>query len=334
MNVMEKRISVEEATGMTSKSKQLPEDQGTDWAEVLLRRFKKADEVFQQARQFNRDHGISDEVSKQYINYSKPLPQREYERFLNQCTNEHTGAWNTMSYLKATNQVSRKIESEFDGVVYPKVEILKIIRIKTRTGDFIYRVLNLIGLGKSGKEINQFVDDIDLEKIPACEYVTLPAQTIPAEAEYEEEGYGRTIASVSNDNKMYTGIETAPTTYLQPIDEQVIREWLKDARGSITDPDGTSLVLKNENSKIRYGIKSLEQFLNPSVDSLWNQVNTPPKAWSDSDVEKFGKLFREDKTNADADNKKHKESHTNNGNINIRNSTSQDTPQKEQRWIQ
>jgi hypothetical protein len=300
MNVMEKRISVEEATEMTSKSKQLTEDQGIDWAEVLLRRFKKADEVFQQARQFNRDHGISDEVSKQYINYSKPLPQREYERFLNQVTNEDTGAWNTMSYLKATNQVSRKIESEFDGVVYPKVEILKIIRIKTRTGDFIYRVLNLIGLGKSGKEIVQFVDDIDIEKIPACEYVKLPTQTIPAGAEYEEEGYGKTVASVSNDNRMYTGIETAKTTYLVPFSEQTIREWLNDARGDITDPDGTLLVLKNEDAKTRYSIKILEQFLNPSVDQLWNQVSTPPKTVNEDDLRRLGKLFRgEDKTDND-----------------------------------
>jgi hypothetical protein len=208
MNVMEKRISVEEATEMTSKSKQLTEDQGIDWAEVLLRRFKKADEVFQQARQFNRDHGISDEVSKQYINYNKPLPQREYERFLNQCTNEDTGAWNTMSYLKATNQVSRKIESEFDGVIYPKVEILKIIRIKTRTGDFIYRVLNLIGLGKSGKEISQFVDDIDRERIPACEYVTLPAQSIPSGAEYEEEGF-REDATLSDSHKVPENLDNS-----------------------------------------------------------------------------------------------------------------------------
>jgi hypothetical protein len=68
------------------------------------------------------------------------------------------------------------------------VELLKIIRIKTKSGeDYIYRVLNLIGLGKSGKEIVQFVDDIDLLKIPTVEYIPLPVTTIQAGSEYEEE---------------------------------------------------------------------------------------------------------------------------------------------------
>jgi hypothetical protein len=180
------------------------------------------------------------------------------------------------------------------------VELLKIIRIKTKSGeDYIYRVLNLIGLGKSGKEIVQFVDDIDLLKIPTVEYIPLPVTTIQAGSEYEEEGYGRTMmAKVSNDNKMYTGIETAPTTYLVPFSEQTIREWLKDARGSITDPEGTSLTLKNENSKTRYSIKTLEQFLNPSIDQLWNQVSTPPKTMNEDDLRRLGKLFRGDDDNA------------------------------------
>jgi hypothetical protein len=91
--------------------------------------FQKAEEVFEKAREYNRSKGYVESLSKAYINYNEPLPQRKYERFLNQVTNPDTGAWNTMKYLKATNQVARGIESEFDDVSYPRIELYQLFII-------------------------------------------------------------------------------------------------------------------------------------------------------------------------------------------------------------
>jgi hypothetical protein len=313
---------VEEATKMTSKGKQ-PEDQEPeiDWAELLLRRFRKAEEVFEKAREYNRSHGFDERLSKAYTNYSKPLAQKSYERFLDSVTNVDTGEWNTIKYLRATKQISRVIESEFEDVSYPRVELLKIIRIKTQSGgDFIYRVLNLVGLGRTGKEITQFVDDIDLEKIPAVEYIPLPVETIQGSG-YEEEGYGRTmIASVSNDNKIYSGIETAKTTYLVPMSEQTIREWIKDVK-SFVGPNATALVLKDENASHRTSARSLEEFLMP-FDETFKRHMAPQTNINLKDL--VDQLKPKD---ANAEQQKLKSNlHTNrNVNINIWDSTPQDS---------
>jgi hypothetical protein len=285
-----------------SQSQQQDQRQEVEWAELLLRRFHKAAEVFEKAREYNRSHGIDENLSKRYINYSKPLEQRKIERFLNRVTNVDTNEWNTMTYLKATNQVARGIETEYDNVKYPRIELYQLYRIKTRSSnqEFLKRRIMIYGLGNNGKEIGISVD-LDFEQIPSIEYVPL-TETIQAGSEYEESGYGRrTIAKVSNDNGIYSGIETAKVTYVTPFSVETVQDFIKDARGGFTDPDGTSLVFKDENKSHRCSIKSLEQFCNPSFDQVMTEVSRKEPSIDVKDL--IRQLKTEDIIGKDADKK-------------------------------
>jgi hypothetical protein len=298
---------VEEATEMTT-SKKTPEDnqgnQEVDWSKLLLLRFKKADAELQKAHDYNQSKGISKELERQYISYIKPMQQKSYERFLHSVINDDTGEWYNIKYLRATKQISKSIESEFEDREYPRVELYRIIRVKTKTNeDCIYRILNLIGLNRKGVEIAEAVDDVDLERIPKIKYEPLPVQTIPSGAEYEEDGYGKTmVASLVNHELMYHGTEIAQPKYLVPFSEDTIRQWISEGQEHLhADPyNGINFAIKKEGELKSYSIKTLEQFLTPSFDQLYEQVSQPPKTINEEDLRRLGKIFKgEDNGNKD-----------------------------------
>jgi hypothetical protein len=293
---------------MTSKGKQPTEDQGTDWAELLLSRFKKVDAVFQKAYDDNRSKGISKELEKQYISYTKPMQQKSYERFLNRVINPDTGEWYNIKFLRASKQISKSIDSEFEGREYPRVELYNIIRIKTKANeDRIFRCFNLVALDIKGNETAQYVNDTELERIPKIKYEQLPVQTIQAGSDFEEDGYGRsTVATITNHERMFHGTEVAPPKYLVPFSEQTIREWLEEGKNRLYDNPyqgvgGVAFSVVDESNPNRsYSVKSLEDFLDPSIDSLYTRLSSPPKTINEEDLRRLGKIFKgDDKTDND-----------------------------------
>ena len=302
---------------MTSKKTPSEDNQKTDWAELILRRFKKAEAVFQQAYDYNRSNGISKDLEKQYVSYTKPMHQRKYERFLNQVINPDTGEWNTIKFLRASKQISRSISSEFEDREYPRVELYTITRVLTKAKeDRIYRYLYLIGLGISGKEVGQCVEDCDLERIPTLTYSTLPVPTIQAGSDFEQDGFGRTsVATIINHEPAFHGTETAPPKYLVPFSEQTIREWIEEGKEHLhQDPyNGIAFTVTDESQHYlhnSYRVPSLEEFLTPSVDELLMRLSTPPKTYTDKDLKEMGKYFRgegnEDKDNTGPDKQPYK----------------------------
>jgi hypothetical protein len=254
------------------------QDQEIDWAELLLRRFRKAEEVFEKARSFNRSKGYDEQLSKAYIRYEKPFQQRIYERWLAQVTNPDTGQFNTMKMLKTAGIVARG-ESEFDNKTYPRIELFQLHRIKTHSGqEYLRRVMMWYGLSQKGTEISRFVNDIDVEIIPAISYVPLEDSIqVGRMAEEESYRYGkRTIAKVENDNGIYSGIETGKTIFITPFTAEAVQEAIKYARGSFDDHyNGCTLELIDENKQHPIAVKSLEEFMQP-FDIIWKKTQQPP----------------------------------------------------------
>jgi hypothetical protein len=294
---------------MTTTKKQ-PEDSGIDWASKILERFHKADKVFQEAYDYNQSKGISKELEKQYVSYTKPQVQRKYERFLNSVINSDTGEWHNIRFLRTSRQIGKSIESEFSDREYPRVELYRVVRIKTKAKeDRIFRCLNLIGLNIKGEEVSLYIDDCDLEKIPTIKFQPLPLQTVQAGSDFEEGGFGRTsIAAITNHEPMFHGTEIAPPKYLVPFSEDTIREWMEEGKDRIhADPyNGVNLTVTDESQhylRNSYTVKTLEEFLTPSVDELYTRLSAPPKTYTDEDLKKMGKYFRGD--NDDKDKERH-----------------------------
>jgi hypothetical protein len=288
-------------------SKKQPEDnQEIDWAKLILRRFKKAEAVLQQARDYNQSNGISKELERQYISWTKPQVQKKYENFLNSVINPDTGEWNNIKFLRTSKQISKTIESDYDGREYPRVELYQIIRIKTKANeDRIYRCLNLIGLNIKGEEVALYVDDCDLERIPRITYPTLPVQTVQAGSDFEQDGFGRTsVAKITNHEPAFHGTEIAPTKYLVPFSEQTIREWLEEGKNRLRDDpyNGCHFAVHDESQhylRNSYSVKTLEEFLTPSIDELYTKLSTPPRTFNEDDLRRLGKIFKDDKADND-----------------------------------
>jgi hypothetical protein len=296
----------EPTTKMTSKK--TPEDnQGIDWETLLLQRFKRADAELQKAHDHNSSKGISKELERQYISYTKPQAQQKYERFLHSVINPDTGEWYDIKFLRATKQLNKSIDSDFEGRTYPRVELYRIIRVLSKNKeDCIFRCLNLIGLNAKGQEVAEYVDDVDLERIPKIKFEPLPAQTIPSGSEYEEDSYGKTmIATLVNHELMYHGTEIAPTKYLVLFSEDTIRQWISEGQEHLhADPyNGINFAIKKEGEHKSYTVKTLEQFLTPSFDQLFEQVSQPPKTINEEDLRRLGKIFKGEDSTTDVDKK-------------------------------
>jgi hypothetical protein len=116
------------------------------------------------------------------------------------------------------------------------------------------------------------------------------------------------VATLVNHETMYHGTEIAPTKYLVPFSEDTIREWIQAGQEHLhADPyNGISFSVKKEGDLKSYTIKTLDQFLTPSFDQLFEQVSQPTKTINEEDLRRLGKIFKGEDNTTDTD-KKHTE---------------------------
>lgn len=265
---------------MTSKSKRL-EDQQTeiDYEDMLLKRFRITESVIEEAKKFNRDHGIDEATSKANVVFNKTNRQKKYERFLKQCKNPDTNQWYDMSYLKAKKLVAN-IPSPYDGIQYPKRECFQLYRRKESTGEFLNRRETWYALDITGKEISLYVETLDNHMDLQIQYPRLenPDKTRYMGEEEDIPGYGKTVAQVRNTNPIYTDQEEGTLVYDTPFSEEAVFEAVKYARGAYDDRNnGCALALVDKSrSGNSYSVFNLDQFLRP-FDELWTELTQPPK---------------------------------------------------------
>jgi hypothetical protein len=270
----------EETTKMTSKGKQ-PEDQEPeiDYEDMLLKRFRVVESVIEEARKFNKEHGIDEQTSNANIVFNKTRKQKKYERWLKQCINPDTNQFYTMDFLKAKKIVAR-IDSPYDGIQYPRREMFQLYRIKNQSREYLNRREMWYGLDVSGKETGIYVETLDNHMDLQIIYPKLedPNQTRYMGDDDNIPGYGKTIAQVRNTNIMYTDQEEGRIVYDTPFTESAVLEAAKYARGAFNDRNnGCSLALTDESrSRNSYSVFSLDQFLRP-FDELYEELTRPPK---------------------------------------------------------
>jgi hypothetical protein len=264
---------------MTSKSKQL-EDQEPEikYEDMLLKRFRIVESVIEEARKYNREHGIDEQTSNANVVFTKTNKQKSYERWLKQCINPDTNQFYTMEFLKAKKIVAR-IDSPYDGIQYPRREMFQLYRIKNQSGEYLMRREMWWGLDITGKETNIYVETLDDHRDVQIEY---PKLEEPNQTRYmgddDVPGYGKTLAKVRNTNLIYTHQEEGRIVYDTPFTEAAVLEAVKFARGAFNDHNnGCALALTDESrSRNSYSVFSLDQFLKP-FDELYEELSRPPK---------------------------------------------------------
>ena len=282
---------------MTSKSKQLEDQEtGIDYEDMLLKRFRITEAVIEEARKFNREHGVNEATSNMYVDFTTHALEKKYQRWLRQCINPSTKRFYNMEYLKAKELVSA-IDNQYDGRQYPRIELNNLVRIKTQQGEFLVRSMMLYGMDIHGNELSLFVDTADDHRDLKIEYVkeVNPDQTRYMGIDEENPGWGRTIAKVRNTNIIWSGQEEGTLVYDTPFSEQTVQEFAKYAKPPFSSHNGTGLSLKNEVSGATHSlsIKSLEQFCDPNFDSLWEELSLLPK--DKVDVKDLIKQLQEEK---------------------------------------
>lgn len=266
---------------MTSKSKQ-PEDLGPeiDYENMLLKRYRIVEEVIEVARNFNKEHNIDEQTSKANVVFNKTNRQKEYERFLKQCINPDTNEWYTMDFLKAKRIVAR-IPSPYDGIQYPRREMFNLSRRMESSGEYLDRKEMWYGMNAEGKEISMYVETLDHHMDLQIQYTKLedPNRVRYMGEEEEIPGYGKTVAQVSNTNRIYTDQEEGILVWDTPFTQEAVLEAIKNARGAFDDRNNgcaLSIIDKSRDSGHSYSVFSLEQFQEP-FDQLFEKLSQPPK---------------------------------------------------------
>jgi hypothetical protein len=266
-----------------------------DYEDMLLKRFRIVESVIEEARKFNEEHGIDDATSKTNVVLTKTNRQKQYERFLKQCINPDTNEWYTMDFLKAKRIVAR-IPSPYDGIQYPRREMFNLSRRKESSGEYLDRKEMWYGMNAEGKEIHMYVETLDNHMDLQIQYSKLED---PNKVRYmgEEEdipGYGKTVAQVSNTNRIYTDQEEGTLVYDTPFTQEAVREAVKYARGPFNDQNnGCALAIVDKSkSGHSFSVFSLEQFQEP-FDQLFEKLSQPPK--DKVDVKDLIKQLQEEK---------------------------------------
>jgi hypothetical protein len=268
----------EETTKMTSKGKQ-PEDKEPeiDYEYMLLKRFRIVESVIEEARKYNKEHGIDEQTSNANVVFTKTNKQKSYERWLKQCINPDTNQFYTMDFLKAKKIVAR-IDSPYDGIQYPRREMFQLYRIKEQSGEYLNRREMWYGLNVEGKEINIYVETLDDHRDLQIVYPKLEDlnQTRYMGDGDDIPGYGKTLAKVRNTNLIYTDQEEGRIVYDTPFSEAAVLEAAKYARGSFYDRNnGCALAFTDKSrSGNSYSVFSLDQFLQP-FDQVWDELTRP-----------------------------------------------------------
>lgn len=263
-----------------TKDKKESGNEVTYYEDLLLKRYRIVESVIEEARKFNRDHGVDDDISRANIIFTKTNRQKEYERFLKQCVNPSTNKFYTMEYLKAKQMVSG-IDSPYDGRQYPRREMFQLYRRKEQSGEYLMRREMWYGLNVEGQELNIYVETLDDHRDLQIQYVKEenPNQIRYMGKDDDVPGYGKTIAKVRNTNIIYTDQEEGTLVYDTPFSEQAVMEAVKNARGAINDHNnGCSLgfIDGTSGSKNSATITSIERFCQP-FDKVWEEIRQPPK---------------------------------------------------------
>jgi hypothetical protein len=199
---------------------------------------------------------------------------------LRQCINPDTNQWYDMSYLKAKKLVAN-IPSPYDGIKYPRRSMFQLCRRKELTGEYIDRKETLYALDITGKEISLYVETLDNHMDLQIQYPKLenPDQNKYMGEEEELPGYGKTVAQVSNTNRIYTDQEEGTIVWDTPFSKEAVEEAVKNARGAYDDRNNgcaLSIIDKSRDSGHSYSVFSLEQFQEP-FDQLFEKLSQPPK---------------------------------------------------------
>jgi hypothetical protein len=265
---------------MTFKSKQLEDQEPKeDYEDMLLKRFKIAESVIEEARKFNREHGIDEQTSKANVVFTKTNQQKKYERWLKQVRNPDTGRFYTMEFLKA-KQIVAGLDSPYDGIQYPRREMFQLYRLKkNQSEEYIFRREMWYGLNVEGKEFGIYVETLDNHMDLQIAYPKLedPNPTRYMGDDDNIPGYGKTIAQVRNTNRIYTDVEEGTLVYDTPFSEAAVLEAVKFARGAFDDRNNgcaLGLIDNSKSSNNSCSVFSLEQFLQP-FDQVWEEQTRP-----------------------------------------------------------
>jgi hypothetical protein len=247
----------------------------TYYEDLLLKRFRIVESLIEEARKFNRDHGIDEATSKANVVFNKTNRQKKYERWLRQCVNPDTNQFYDMEFLKAKKLVAN-IPSPYDGIQYPRREMFNLSRRKESTGEYLDRKETWYALDIKGKEISLYVETLDNHMDLQIQYPRLenPDKTRYMGEEEELPGYGKTVAQVSNTNRIYTDQEEGTLVYDTPFTEAAVIEAAKNARGSFEDSNNgcaLSVIDRSRDSGHSFSVFSLEQFLKP-FDELYEEL--------------------------------------------------------------
>jgi hypothetical protein len=281
---------------MTSKNKLENQGPEIDYEDMLLKRFRITESVIEEAKKYNSEHGIDEAASKANVVFNKTNRQKEYERWLKRCKNPDTNEWYTMDFLKAKRIVAR-IPSPYDGIQYPRREMFNLSRRKESSGEYLDRKEMWYGMNAEGKEISLYVETLDNHMDLQIQYPKLenPDQNKYMGEEEELPGYGKTVARVSNTNRIYTDQEEGTLVYDTPFTQEAVREAVKYARGAYDDRNNgcaLSITDKSRDSVHSFSVFSLEQFQEP-FDQLFEKLSQPPK--DKVDVKDLIKQLQEEK---------------------------------------
>jgi hypothetical protein len=185
-----------------------------------------------------------------------------------------------MEFLKAKKLVAN-IPSPYDGVRYPKRSMFQLSRRKESTGEYLDRRETWFALDITGKEISLYVETLDNHMDLQIQYPKLenPDKTRYMGEEEELPGYGKTVAQVSNTNRIYTDQEEGTLVWDTPFTQEAVMEAAKNARGAYDDRNNgcaLSIIDKSRDLGHSFSVFSLEQFLQP-FDQLFEKLSQPPK---------------------------------------------------------
>jgi hypothetical protein len=138
---------------------------------MLLKRFRITESVIEEARKYNKEHGIDEQTSNANVVFTKTNRQKKYERWLKQVRNPDTGRFYSMEFLKAKQLVS-SLATPYDGIQYPRREMFQLYRIKNQS-EYLNRREMWYGLDVSGKETGIYVETLDYHMDLQIEYSKL-----------------------------------------------------------------------------------------------------------------------------------------------------------------
>jgi hypothetical protein len=262
---------------MTTKDKREEKEPGIDYEDMLLKRFRIAESVIEEARKYNKEHGIDEQTSNANVVFTK-TNKKKYERWLRQVRNPDTGRFYTMEFLKA-KQIVSSLATPYDGIQYPRREMFQLYRIKQQPNEYLMRREMWYGLTVEGKEFGIYVETLDDHRELQIAYPKLedPNQTKYMGDDDNIPGYGKTIAQVRNTNRIYTDVEEGTLVYDTPYTEEAAGEAVKYARGAFDDRNNGCALGFIDNSKSTnnsISVFSLERFLQP-FDQVWEELTRP-----------------------------------------------------------